>query len=360
MPCANVSARNILHILSPCFHHNAPLSDLLLEFNQYANNEYVVLDNEGTFDAYRQLTFKAKELFSSNAGLLPWLRIHFMHYDAIVIHGFFNQVLWELLEENKNIRKMSSWVVYGGDLCEYKNNNELPEKQTAMNRIRKVIPEMQKILTFTQDEDKLLHELFPDCCPIGKYMYYQPYNGNEEIQGHETFSNFLRSGLKTAVIGNSGADSSRHIYVIEALAKLGFSGQLLLPVSYNLTPQYHQQLITACEKYFPGRYYLQTELLENNDYFSVLRQCDFLFMGHFRQQAGQHWMFAFFHGLPIYGVPNSPFVNMLDKKGFIWGNIEDICLSDEFLNSFSVNKLMFQKYYGLEAVKELWRKELLG
>lgn len=347
-----------LHILSPCPHHNIPLISFLSELNEHLVNEYVILDTEENFKYYNNLEFDAKELFTRNSGLLPWLRNNYMYYDSIVIHGFFNQVLWELLEENIDIRHKSIWVVYGGDLCEHKRISLEPSTKIEIQRIRSIIPDMKKILTFTKDEDNVLAELYGNNCNIGKYMYYQSYEGDPTYKMHGELACFFDSGLKTAVVGNSGNITNRHIYILEELASLAFSGQVLLPLSYCLNDAYYDEIKTACEKLFPGRYFLLTELLANNDYFSLLKQCDFFFMGHLRQQAGQHWMFAFFHGKPIYGAPNTPFVNTLSEKGIFWGDIDNISFCEAYLKKFSSNHRMYEKYYGLAVVKNLWLEAL--
>lgn len=347
-----------LHILSPCLHHNTPLVELLSKLNNYLLNEYVVLDSEDTFEAYSKLSFGAKELFSSNSCFLPWLRKNYLKYDSIVIHGFFNQVLWEVLDEIPKLRKKCIWVVYGGDLCEYKKNSLDPSKTIENQRIKRVIPDMKKILTFTKDEDEILINLYGENCSIGKCMYHQSYLGSINYKDSDELAKFFNSGLNTALVGNSGAESNRHIYVLEKLSKAKFSGQVLLPMTYCLTPDYHLEIIKACEKYFPNRYFLLTELLDNNDYFSLIKKCDYFFMGHLRQQAGQHWMFAFYHGKAIYGVDNTPFVNTLNEKNIFWGDIDNISFDDTYLKKFTYNHHQYEKHYGFEVVKQLWLEAL--
>lgn len=347
-----------LHILSPCPHHNVPLIALLSELNAHIKNEYVILDKKESFEFYTKLELKAKELFTSNSELLPWLRVHYLQYSSIVIHGFFNQVLWELLEENINITRKCIWVVYGGDLCEHQKLSTDPSAELQMQRMRNIVPELKKVLTFTQDEDDILSELYGDNYRVSKYMYHQSYIGSPAYKPNNKLKFFVESGLKTAVIGNSGGITSRHIQILEKLANQEFPGQVLLPLSYGLSDIYHEELKIACQKYFPGRYFLLTDLLSNDDYFSVLKKCDFFFMGHLRQQAGQHWMFAFFHNKPIYGAPNTPFVNTLNEKGIFWGNIDNISFDESYLKNFTANHVLYEKHYGLQTVKKLWLEAL--
>lgn len=343
-----------LHILSPCPHHNIPLISMLSKLNQHLINEYLILDKEENFKCYSHLDFQPMAMYTSNSELFPWLRDNNKQYQYIVIHGFFNQVLWQLLEENEAIRKKCIWVVYGGDLCDHKTMSADPSKQVEINRIKSIIPDLKKILTFTKGEDDILNSLYGKKCNIGKYMYYQSYEGKPIEQRHTKITHFFESELETAVIGNSGTESNRHIFVIKKLAEQNFQGQLLLPLSYCLEHAYHDEIISACEKYFPKRYFLLTELLTNENYFSVLKKCDYFFMAHLRQQAGQHWMFAFFHNKPIYGDSNSPFINTLSGKNMFWGDIDNISLSDDYLQLFSSNKSMYEKHYGLAAVQRLW------
>lgn len=346
----------IYHLFTESHHHTRPLLQFFNEFPDDHSHGFLIFDRFDNFNMYRDINGLELHFFSRNSQLFPWLRSKTEIFDLLVIHGFLNHTLWELLLENEELRRKTVWVVFGADLLIHQYMLDDPERLAKIESIRRLIlKDLHRVLTFTVTEEELVFHKYGHMNNLGRYIYCQRYDSSTKLNLSPELNSFLNSGLKTAVVGNSGDPSNNHVQVIQNLHDAGFCGQILLPVNYAARGDYIISLKDICANYFPGRYYLLTDHVKNDNYFSILSYCDYFVMGHKRQQAGQHWLYALYRGKPIYGYSNAPFAEELAKKGAYWGDIEHLDFSNEVVDRFRNNPSVYQNFCSKDISIALWR-----
>lgn len=202
--------------------------------------------------------------------------------DAVFIHGIFfdwQKQLIHAIGDSKHI----GWVLWGGDLY---------------NPIRSNIP----IYDYAKHVDSIHSVIEGDmdlCVEVygakARYRFGYPIPGLD-AKIHETEE---AEKEKLIIVGNSGDPSNYHIQILQSLASKKDIGQyqLILPMAYNLHPDYEQRLKAELKKLgLDGQTRFIKSFIDPAGYFDLINKAEMLITAHHRQQAVGNMVTALYCG----------------------------------------------------------------
>ncbi|MBV7316379.1 TDP-N-acetylfucosamine:lipid II N-acetylfucosaminyltransferase [Shewanella sp. NIFS-20-20] len=352
--------KKVLHIFWETHHHNLSIIRYFSELSlAEVHHEYLVFDRQHQLDIYDEFAHVPMHFFSLNAQFLPWLREQHIDYDLIIIHGFFNHVLWEVLRENAAICQKTSWLIFGADLL---IDDYIPEQVEFLSRMtamrRDCVVNMKSVLTnICSDVDQpICNDKYGTPSLALKYAYYQDYVADPTELPAQIMS--FAKGDNVIVLGNSADVSNRHIDMMAQLLELKHDIRILCPLNYAGDAEYIHRVIEYGQQHFGDRFFALTQLLSNQEYYYLLSLCDGLILAHKRQQAGHHWVYWLKQGKPMWGDLDAPIPRDLVNKGAVINHINQLHQLKDDLGSnrsYQQNVMIYQKFFSKGEIDNLWR-----
>jgi hypothetical protein len=270
---------------------------------------------------------------------------------GVFIHGLFFDWQKQIIQEIAG-QKHIGWIIWGGDLYNPIKNGKL--LQTEVQRI-------DSIHTPVEGDIELFHTTYGD---KDSYEYGYPYPG---LYGNLSAST-EKDEPRLIIVGNSGDKSNNHIDVLRALSRKSDikNYKLILPVSYNLRPEYEKELINEIALLgLSGQTELSKEFLSPEEYFKLMNRASMLITAHDRQQAIGNILASLYSGNATF-VKDEIIVDGKKKTNPTWDflhqnklsasklddlfladSIEDLLRVDEELIAHHQN--MINSHFGLEV-----------
>jgi hypothetical protein len=341
--------KRVLNILSHIHHHNPNFIGI---FNDAAEsvwiNDYVLFDNKSLkHPAY--VSENKITVFALNSEFLPWLREVQSHYDLIIMHGSFNPTIWSLLASREDICKKTCWIVFGGDLIieQYIQNPEVLAK-IEFNR-KLAVKNLKRMWVISNDEKTVIDKKYGSSDNVDKYLL--PIFEPKAVQSNiNTPYDFL--------LGNSADKANHHEKSLTLLHEYQPQRSLLCPLSYPTCAR-QAEIATLGNTLFGQNFTALISIMEIDLYFAMIKNCRAFILPHTRQQAGQHWIFALKHGIPIYAEIKSPFAKLISERGGVIFELEDLKQPNIKFNSIEENKRVFKDFFSRDKLIELWRQSIM-
>lgn len=239
------------------------------------------------------------------------LFIHFLDYKKARI----------VKELQKKFTIKTYWIFYGADLYNrlykygnyelYDRNNNLPFIEKFLKRIlrnifygikdfkeeyliKKIIEQLDYFCFWNQYDFKLLNNHYNTTAKFKPFIY-DSFNISNIKYFKESNSKFA------ALVNHSASLSGNHITILSKFIELEMnrSIQIVIPLNYG-DKQVMYKVDSFAHKKFKDQYIQMLEFLDNKEYYRMLKNIDFAFFGHRRQEAGGNIIFLLASGAKIF------------------------------------------------------------
>lgn len=296
-------------------------------------------------------------------------------FSHIILHGF-------QLDLHSFITGISqgvyvTWIFWGYEGYQAKGNPDqwmLPQTRKLQYQIRyagvsapRKLYKMIRSVWFSQRKTALARKIVQriNCCATWvQHDYYmvKQFNPNMAYKAYSYYTieqlcldayRTDRQQYKKIWIGNSAAETNNHIDALEVLAKKKWDGEIYLPLSYNGTPRYKQEVIKKGTELFGSKFIPITEFMPLREYQDLLNQCGIVYMNHIRQQAAGNIFTALYLGKEVVLHPQSNLYKTLKDWGIqVRSDIESIIHNSEDGHSVvESNRAILKKHLSIEEVK---------
>lgn len=240
--------------------------------------------------------------------------------DKVILHGIFDIKLVFILFLMPWTLKKCYWVIWGGDLYDYKIGKRNWKWKLSELIRRPVIKRIGNLVTYIPGDVELARQWYG---AVGKYheclMYLSNVIdpkimelGNEKLESHP--------GLNI-LLGNSSDASNNHIESLQKLIPYREEEiKIFAPLSYG--DQLHaKKVIEKGKDWFGEKFIPLTSFMEFNEYLEFLKTIDIAIFNHKRQQAMGNtitllalgkkvfmrcdvtqWSFFKSHGIKVYDI----------------------------------------------------------
>ncbi|MAL16776.1 MAG: hypothetical protein CL670_08615 [Balneola sp.] len=342
----NISSQNgnnkpkFIHL---CFNHlyAKSLSDLLSFVNEESDQKHLLyVETHWAIEHYQPdfskdehvAWFNHKNDLQSiiNACLEP-------DVEAVFAHGLFYSWQKEIIT-SIGAQKHIGWIIWGGDLY-----NPLKVKSPIYD----IVEHVDSILSLVPGDVSVFRETYGER-PAYRFGYPYPglYGAKPVVQE--------KAARPIIVVGNSGDYSNNHIDILEVLRKKKdiFQYDILLPVSYNLIPEYEEAILRWVKVAgLTDMVKLEKEFIDPEKYQQLISSSSMLITAHNRQQAIGNNLLSIYSGNPTI-LKKYIEVNGRKQLNPTWK-----MLSDYGLNVYSFEK--FRDAKTVTSVSQKSEKEIL-
>lgn len=243
-------------------------------------------------------------------------------YDKIILHGLFNKYVVLILALSPKILGRCYWIMWGGDLYNYKNEKTTLKERAVEWCRRKVIPDIGYLVTYIPGDIDLVRKWY---AAKGEYAesfvypsnLYKPLSPTEKIPE--------KTGA-TVLVGNSASQSNEHLDAFERLKMLSEGDiKVICPLSYG-NKRYAGEVITAGERLFGVNFVALTDFLPLEEYLEVLENVDVAVFALRRQQAMGNLITLLGAGKKVFIRREITPWTMFEKLGIKVFDLEDLSL----------------------------------
>lgn len=251
--------------------------------------------------------------------------------DALFVHGLFFSWQKKLIKEIGS-KKHIGWIIWGGDLYNPIKVNE---------PIVDIVEHIDSIHSLVEGDVEVFKKHYGNC-PTFRFGY--PYPGLYGDIMEETESN----DRPRIIVGNSGDYSNNHIEILEALRtkKDVRDYDILLPVSYNLIPEYENAILKWLNAAGMTDFVkLIKNFIEPDEYRTFVGSSDMLITAHNRQQAIGNMLLSLYSG-------NTTVL----KKKITVGEKEQMNPTWEMLRKYGLGVSGFEEFKKATSIRSFLRK----
>lgn len=301
------------------FATDKTLADFKIPPQLLCSKNIIILNQYGRFKKYFLLSRyinNAKKIF---------LHGLWVEYANIVLAGLF----WNL--------KKTHWLIWGGDLYEYRTNKKYSKREIIR---RFIIKRFGFITPVVFGDYKLAQKHYKTRAKcVGEIFYMQFY---------EKYQNLLTQTTphpKIVIqVGNSATQSNYHKKVLELLLPYKNSIRIILPLSYG-DENYAQEIKNFALQKFDKSAQILENFIPLDEYNHILKSTDIGIFATDRQQAMGNIFVLLFLGKKIYLKEGYTHYEFFKEKGFKIFNLKDFSLDKISTKDATHNKnLILQKY----------------
>lgn len=282
-------------------------------------------------------------------GLKPGKNIQFFHHDSdfkillnlmneahkIILHGLWRKKINSLLVDNPALFKKCYWIMWGADFY-------FPQNHDATHKM--VIKKIPYVISGVAGDVDLIRKNYgSEAVHIEGLIYAKDYN-----VPFQPFTSYKPS--VTILLGNSGAETNRHLEAIESLrAHDDQIHKIYAPLSYAGSDEYIQEVVGMGQKYFSERFVPLTKYLVLEMYIDLLRSVDIAYFNHNRQQGLGNILLLLKAGKKVFIDSRITTFSTFKEKGFFIfdkDRFNTLPLKEEEAN---INVNLDYKYYSEDA-----------
>src|SRR5690606_36098954 len=116
--------------------------------------------------------------------------------------------------------------------------------------------------------------------------------------------------------GNSATFANNHFDVLKLIKNGNINNQLVIPLSYG-NQKYKTVLQNYCATAFGAQAEILSDFIPKEQYFDLLRECQFVVMGHLRQQAMGNIYASLYMGAKLFLFKKNPVFDFLKGLGIL-------------------------------------------
>lgn len=288
----------------------------------------IILNEYGRFKKYFLL---AKYINNAQKIFLHGLWIE---YANIVLAALF----W-------NLKKLH-WLIWGGDLYEYRTNKKYSKKEIIKRFIIKRFGFITPVVYGDYELAKKYYKTRAKC--VGEIFYMQFY---------EKYANLteITPNKKTIIqIGNSATSSNHHKEVLELLYPYKDKIKIILPLSYG-EKQYSDEIKKIALEKFGDNANILSDFIPLEEYNKILQSTDIAIFATDRQQAMGNIFVLLLLGKKVYLKEGYTHYDFFVKNGFKIFNLKHFSLDKISTKDAIENKNLILKKYSKEKQIENFR-----
>jgi dTDP-N-acetylfucosamine:lipid II N-acetylfucosaminyltransferase len=274
-------------------------------------------------------------------------------FDNIYLHGLFIPHVIILLFFQPWLLSKCNWVIWGGDLYKYCNEN-MTLREKVFEKMRSIsIRNLGGLITHIKGDYKLTQTWYN---AKGEHYYTFMYPSN--LYKKYDLSKIKKDPEKTYIqIGNSADPTNNHIEIFNELKEVkGLKNknfEIICPLSYG-NKEYANTVLEKGKELFGEKFKPLMEFIPFENYLEILAKIDIAIFNHQRQQAVGNittllslekkvyirddittWSFCKEHGLKVYSI-NKEFQNLFEP---IPASVR-LINKNKMIEQFSVEKLV--------------------
>jgi hypothetical protein len=263
--------------------------------------------------------------------------------DKIILHGLFKTDLIAMTILQPWIHKKCFWVIWGGDLYDYRMAKQ-KNKSRIQERLKKLlIPRLGNVITHIEGDYKLA-QLWYDVEGKWHQCFMYPSNLYKEFSGNKV----AHEGVNI-LLGNSATSTNNHM---EALDKLSSQKRddirIYCPLSYG-DDDYAKEVEKTGRKLFGEKFICLKQFIPIDYYIEFLSNMDIAIFNNNRQQAMGTIRTLLGLGKKVYINKSTTQEVYLRKQGLKIFTLDNLSLDPDFP----------EKEQNIETTKRTYSKEKL-
>ncbi|ATJ82661.1 4-alpha-L-fucosyltransferase [Halomonas beimenensis] len=243
----------------------------------------------------------------------------------VMLHGLFNIRLVLLLALCPWLLPKCYWVIWGGDLYQYKNATKTWRSRVNETLRHFVISRIGHLVTYIEGDVELARQWY-GAKGIHHECIMYPSNVFDPSMIAINNEKKRNNGPLTILVGNSADPSNNHIEALERLLPFKDKNILIfVPLSYG--DQGHAKKIIAKGKaWFGEKLVPMTEFMRFEQYLSFLQSIDVAVFNHRRQQAMGNTITLLGMGKTVFMRSDVSHWRFLVDLGIKLNDVEDLSL----------------------------------
>lgn len=332
---------NILHV-GFCDKFMPPFIDFVAENINNSNHNFLLRHGVASSDLIcKNIVYSPKKpSFIYRFKLYALYVIEAFKADKIILHGLFNTDLIAITIIQPWIHNKCFWVIWGGDLYDYRMT-KFENKSKIKERLKELlIPRLGNIITDNEGDYELAQKWYDARGKWHKCFMY-PSNLYKKLPRTQISHNSIN-----ILLGNSATSTNNHI---DALKKLSCykdeNIKIYCPLSYG-NENYAKEIERIGEEMFGIKFISLRKFMPSNDYINFLTEIDIAIFNNNRQQAMGTIRTLLGLGKKIYLNRSTTSSKYLEKKGLKVFSFENFSLKTHFPekeNNIAIIKSSFSK-----------------
>jgi len=287
--------------------HICPLEKFIPPFIHFVRQN-VESDNQSfltyyDFDKYPYEEMQDSKHLKGKITKYIFMLIKMNQAKKIVLHGMFDNYLIMLLFFQPWLLKKCYWVMWGGDLYNYKLGSKNFEWRFHEFFRRVVLKKMGYLVTGTIGDFELAKNWYKS---EGKHIHCFNYPSNL-YKEHDVYNKKTKDIC--IQVGNSADITNNHKYIFELIEK--HDGTVFCPLAYG-DVKYANEINSMGNLSFPNRFKTIRELVSLEEYIERLSDVDIAIFAHKRQQALGNIITLLGLGKTVYIAPESTLFRLFE------------------------------------------------
>lgn len=265
--------------------------------------------------------------------------------DKVILHGAFSTKVIFFLMLQPWLWKKTYWVIWGKDLEFFVNNSNSLSYFTR----KFVLSRINSYVTYLpEDYEKAKFLLsskssFKECIAYPSNIVSEP----------ESIEHIEKDDYKVVLVGNSADPSNCHYEIFDKLQKeINKLSKVIVPLSYG-DGVYATNVIKQGAALFGDKFQPLTKMLPIETYRDILKEVDFAFFNHNRQQAMGNIIYLLSIGKTVFMRENTPSWFFFKSKGIILKSVDDDFAYISHLDVIN-NKSSVVNYFNKENLVKQW------
>ncbi len=298
-------------------------------------------DNVIVFD--RDLTKKIN-LFKLSKQLKPYLE----NAEKVIIHSLFIHNIIDVLLVNQRFLQKCHWIIWGGDLYDYRKRIHTLSGKFYNYRMKKAISGFGGFITRLKGDYELAQKWYGAGGKLYESFAY-PSNLYKEYEITEKTHDTLN-----IQIGNSSDPVNNHEEIFDKLEKYKDENiKIFVPLSYG-PKEYADEMIRLGREKFGDKFYPLTDFMSLEKYLDFLADIDIAIFNHKRQQAMGNIITLLGLGKKVYIRDDiTPWTWFQELKLNI-SNVKELDLSLLDDTSKEKNREIIKEAYSLKSLIKGW------
>lgn len=279
--------------------------------------------------------------------------------DRIYLHSLFSYSVILLLFMQPWLLKKCSWIIWGGDLYKYRDNNDTVKRRLKEKMRKKVIKKMGRLLPLVEGDYFLAKEWYgaKGDYKVARYVNMER-NKHLKSLGNSTVT---KNGPINIHVGNSATETNNHFQVFDMLAKYKDENvNVYCPLSYG-DMEYAEKVKNYGRDIFGEKFIPIVDFMDLEKYLDHLNNMDIGIFNNDRQQGLGNIFVLLYLGKKVYMKPNTTMSDyFIDTDSIIFSipDIEDMqfCEFEHFeKGAKNFNNNLFKGIYSDQDNIRIWK-----
>jgi hypothetical protein len=266
--------------------------------------------------------------------------------EKVMLHGLFNMWVVVVLALCPWVLSKCHWVIWGGDLYQYRTATKAWRSRIKERFRRFVIRRVGHLVTYIDGDVELARQWYG---ANGKHheciMYLSNVVDPEMIVGSAASSHHEGWNI---LLGNSADPSNNHIEALERLLPFkDESIKIYVPLSYG-DQNHAKKVISQGEAWFGKKFVAMTDFVPFEQYLEFLKDVDIAIFNHKRQQAMGNTITLLSMGKTVFMRSNVSQWEFLTSLGVTLNNVNDLELCRTTIEEANGNAGIVCSYFSRE------------